>query len=39
MERPDSEIDYSNIPPLTDAFWKKAVRERFYGLSKRVRGA
>jgi uncharacterized protein (DUF4415 family) len=35
MERPDSEIDYSDIPPLTDAFWKKAVRGRFYKPTKR----
>lgn len=39
MERPDNEIDYSDIPPLSDAFWKKAVRGRFYKLSKRVPGA
>jgi hypothetical protein len=24
--RPDSEIDYSDIPPLTEEFWKNAVR-------------
>jgi uncharacterized protein (DUF4415 family) len=28
--RPDNTIDYSEIPPLTDAFWKNAVRDRFY---------
>lgn len=33
--RPDSEIDYSDIPPLTDEFWKKAVRGRFYKPTKR----
>lgn len=27
---PDSEIDYSDIPPLNDAFWKNAVRNPFY---------
>ena len=26
--RPDSTIDYSEIPPLTDTFWKNAVRKR-----------
>ncbi|WP_031231003.1 BrnA antitoxin family protein [Asticcacaulis sp. YBE204] len=29
-ERPDSTIDYSDIPPLTDDFFKNAVRGRFY---------
>jgi uncharacterized protein (DUF4415 family) len=33
-ERPDSEIDYSEIPPLTDEFWKKAVRNPFYRPAK-----
>jgi uncharacterized protein (DUF4415 family) len=28
--RPESEIDYSDIPPLTDEFWKNAVRGQFY---------
>jgi hypothetical protein len=27
---PDSDIDCSDIPPLDDAFWKNAVRGRFY---------
>lgn len=27
---PDSQIDHSDIPPLTDAFWKNAVRNPFY---------
>ena len=27
---PDSAIDYSDIPPLDDAFWKNAVRNPFY---------
>lgn len=27
---PDEAIDYSDIPPLTDAFWDNAVRGRFY---------
>ena len=30
----DSEIDYSDIPPLDDAFWKKAVRNPFYKPTK-----
>jgi uncharacterized protein (DUF4415 family) len=29
-ERPDSEIDFSDIPPLTESFWKDAVRNPFY---------
>jgi uncharacterized protein (DUF4415 family) len=33
--RPDSEIDYSDIPPLTEEFWKNAVRGRFYKPIKR----
>ena len=28
--RPDSEIDYSDIPPLTENFWRNAVRNPFY---------
>jgi uncharacterized protein (DUF4415 family) len=29
-ERPDSEIDYSDIPPLDDAFWARAVPNPFF---------
>ncbi len=29
-QRPDSEIDYSDIPPLSESFWKNAVRNPFY---------
>lgn len=29
-ERPDSEIDFSDIPPLKESFWKNAVRNPFY---------
>jgi uncharacterized protein (DUF4415 family) len=29
-KKPDSEIDYSDIPPITDEAWKKAVRGRLY---------
>jgi uncharacterized protein (DUF4415 family) len=32
--RPESEIDYSDIPPLTEEFWKNAVRGRFYRPNK-----
>ncbi|MFI4935059.1 MAG: BrnA antitoxin family protein [Caulobacterales bacterium] len=28
--RPESEIDYSDIPPLDDDFWKRAMRNPFY---------
>jgi uncharacterized protein (DUF4415 family) len=31
---PDSEIDTSDIPPLTDEFWKNAVRNPFYKPTK-----
>lgn len=30
---PDSEIDYSDIPPLTDDYFRNAVRGRFYRRS------
>ena len=29
-ERPDAEIDVSGIPPLTESFWRNAVRNPFY---------
>jgi len=32
--RPESEIDYSDIPPLTEDFWENAVRGRFYKPTK-----
>jgi uncharacterized protein (DUF4415 family) len=32
--RPDSEIDYSDIPPLTEKFWQNAVRNPFYKPTK-----
>lgn len=32
--RPDDEIDYSEIPPLSDAFWDNAVRGRYYRPTK-----
>lgn len=28
--RPDSEIDFSEIPPLQESFWKNAVRNPLY---------
>ena len=27
---PDSQIDTSDIPPLSDAFWQQAIRNPFY---------
>ncbi|MDO9106826.1 MAG: BrnA antitoxin family protein [Methylovulum sp.] len=33
-ELPDSEIDFSDIPPLDESFWKKAVRNPFYKPTK-----
>ncbi|CAG1002211.1 hypothetical protein BURK2_03124 [Burkholderiales bacterium] len=33
-EMPDSAIDYSDSPPLDDAFWQKAVRNPFYRPTK-----
>jgi uncharacterized protein (DUF4415 family) len=32
--RPEREIDLSDIPELTDKFWKEAVRGRFYKPTK-----
>lgn len=32
--RPDSAIDYSDIPPLPEAFWQQAARGRFHGAAK-----
>ena len=29
-ERPNSEIDYSDIPELTEEFWQHAIKGRFY---------
>ena len=31
---PDEEIDYSDIPPLGNEFWKNAVRNPFYKPTK-----
>jgi len=28
--RPDAEIDYSDIPPLPESFWRNAVRNPWY---------
>jgi uncharacterized protein (DUF4415 family) len=33
-QQPDASIDYSDIPPLNDDFWKNAVRNPFYRPSK-----
>ena len=30
VTQPDDKIDYSDIPPLTERFWKSAVRNPFY---------
>ena len=32
--RPDKDIDYSDSPPLSDEFWRNAVRGRFYRPTK-----
>ena len=32
--KPETEIDYSEIPPLGDAFWKSAVRNPLYRPTK-----
>ena len=32
--KPDSEIDYSDSPPLTEAFFKNAMQGRFYRPTK-----
>ena len=32
--KPESEIDYSDIPQLQEGFWKKAVRNPFYRPTK-----
>lgn len=29
-KRPDSEVDFSDIPELTEKFWRNAVRNPFY---------
>ena len=33
-EKPNSTIDYSEIPPLDDAFWNNAVANPFYKPTK-----
>lgn len=33
-DMPDSEIDYSDIPPLDEKFWKNAIRNPFYKPTK-----
>jgi hypothetical protein len=38
VERPDSEIDTSDIPILTAEQWKKGIRGRFYRPVKREGG-
>ncbi len=34
--RPDDKIDFGDIPPLTDAFWKNAVRSPLYKPTKQT---
>jgi len=36
-EMPDSEIDYSDLPPLDDAFFKNAVPNPFYKPIKKAK--
>ena len=33
-DMPDTDIDYSDIPPLDDAFWNNAVRNPLYRPTK-----
>lgn len=33
---PDSQIDHSDISPLTDEFWKQATRNPFYKPTKQA---
>ena len=33
---PDSKIDYSDIPPLADALWNKAIRNPLYKPTKQA---
>ena len=33
-EMPDSEIDFSDIPPLDETFWKNAVQNPYYRPTK-----
>lgn len=33
-EKPEGDIDYSDIPPLGERFWKRAVRNPFYRPTK-----
>jgi uncharacterized protein (DUF4415 family) len=31
---PEEKIDYSDIPPMSDDFWKNAIRNPFYKPTK-----
>jgi uncharacterized protein (DUF4415 family) len=33
--RPDSEIDYSDIPPLDEKFWQNAIRNPYFRPTKK----
>ena len=35
-QRPDSQIDYSDIAPLEDAFWQRAIRNPLYKPTKQA---
>lgn len=35
-QRPESQIDYSDIAPLEDAFWKNAIRNPLYKPTKQA---
>jgi len=35
-KRPDSDIDFSDLPPLTEDFWQDAARGRFYRPVKKA---
>jgi hypothetical protein len=32
----DNQVDYSDIPPLADEFWKNAIRNPFYKPTKQA---
>jgi uncharacterized protein (DUF4415 family) len=34
-QMPDEDIDFSDIPPLSEDFWKNAVRGKFYRPNKK----
>ena len=36
---PDAQIDFSDIPPLGDSFWKNAIKNPSYRPVKAINGA